>query len=568
MRRPAPDSAPHTPPPAESVGPLERGLTVLRALAAPGADDRMRHSDLVRSTGLARSTVDRVVSTLDRLGLVRGDGREVALTPRVLELSGAYLTACGIPAALGPAAERLADELDESVSVAVPDAGGARFVLQTTRRRTMSLALRIGDLLPAERCAPGALFAARWDTGGWDAWRALRNADPSAAHFTALPPAARPQAPGAFEERAARAAGEGWAGDDQLVEPGLVAVAVPVRDAAGATVCAVSVASHTSRHTLDSLRGAVLPRLRAVRAELEAALAAPHPTPGITAGATGAPPGTTPDAAANTSAAAKRELGPGFLQSLARGLAVLTALGADRGDGMTLTEVAGATGLARATARRSLLTLEHLGYVGYAAADRRRFRLLPRVLELGCARLSGLGLAEIAQPHLATLAGRVHESASLAVLDGSDIHYVARVPTVRIMSVNITVGTRFPAYATSMGRVLLAGLAPGSRPLPPDVLPALTRHTVTSRAALDAIIQRAADEEHALVDEELEEGLRSLAVPVRDRSGRTVAAVNVAKHAGHGTPEEMRRALLPALHETARLIEADLRAASSVTGRS
>ncbi|MDJ0462444.1 IclR family transcriptional regulator C-terminal domain-containing protein [Streptomyces sp. H27-C3] len=561
-----PDTAPHTPPPAESVGPLERGLTVLRALAAPGADDRTRHSDLVRSTGLARSTVDRVVSTLDRLGLVRGDGREVALTPRALELSGAYLTACGIPAALGPEAERLADEFDESVSVAVPDAGGAgaRFVLQTTRRRTMSLALRIGDLLPAERCAPGALFAARWDAAEWDAWRARRDPDPPAADFTALPPPARPQAPAAFEERAARAASDGWAGDDQLVEPGLVAVAVPVRDAAGRTVCAVSVASHTSRHTLDSLRDAVLPRLRAVRAELEAALAAPRSTPGVTAGAAGASPVTAPDTAAETSSAAKRELGPGFLQSLARGLAVLAALGADRGEGMTLTEVAGATGLARATARRSLLTLEHLGYV---AANRRRFRLLPRVLELGCARLSGLGLAEIAQPHLAALAGRVHESASLAVLDGSDIHYVARVPTVRIMSVNITVGTRFPAYATSMGRVLLAGLAPETRPVLADALPALTRHTVTSRAALDAVIERAAADEHALVEQELEEGLRSLAVPVRDGSGRVVAAVNVARHAGHGTPEEMRAALLPTLHETAKLIEADLRAASSITGR-
>ncbi|MEN8651855.1 IclR family transcriptional regulator C-terminal domain-containing protein [Streptomyces sp. 21So2-11] len=569
MTRPAPNSATHAPPPAESVGPLERGLAVLRALAAPGADDRTRHSDLVRSTGLARSTVDRVVSTLERLGLARGDGREVALAPRVLELSGAYLAACGIPAALGPAAERLADEFDESVSVAVPDAdgAGARFALQTTRRRTMSLALRIGDLLPAERCAPGALFAAGWDAAGWAAWRARREAAAPAADFTALPTPARPQDPGSFEERAARAASDGWAGDDQLVEPGLVAVAVPVRDAAGRTVCAMSVVSHTSRHTLDSLRDAVLPRLRAVRGELEAALAAPRPTPGTTAGEAGASPVAAPDSAADPSSAAKRELGPGFLQSLARGLAVLAALGADRGNGMTLTEVAGATGLARATARRSLLTLEHLGYVGYAAADRRRFRLLPRVLELGCARLSGLGLAEIAQPHLAALAGLVHESASLAVLDGSDIHYVARVPTVRIMSVNITVGTRFPAYATSMGRVLLAGLAPGSRPVLPDALPALTRHTVTSRAALGRIIERAAADEHALVDQELEEGLRSIAVPVRDGSGRVVAAVNVAEHAGHGTPEEMRAALLPALHETARLIEADLRAASSIAGR-
>ncbi|MBT2489940.1 helix-turn-helix domain-containing protein [Streptomyces sp. ISL-96] len=532
--------------PTDPVGPLERGLTVLRALSAPGAEDRVRHSDLVRSTGLARSTVDRVVSTLDRLGLARSDGREVALAPRLMELPGAYLTACGIPAALGPAAERLADEFDESVSVAVPDdaVAGVRFVLQTTRRRTMSLAFRIGDLLPAERCAPGALFAAEWDGEAWRAWRERRDADPSAAGFAAVPPLGRPLDADGFEGRAARAGVDGWAGDDQLIEPGLAAVAVPVRDGAGRVVCAVSVVSHTSRHTLKSLRETVLPRLRAVRGELEAALAAPRPAPQAVP-------------VRDTSLEAKRELGPDFLQSLARGLAVLGSLGADRGDGMALTAVAEATGLARATARRSLLTLEQLGYV---AAEGRVWRLLPRVLELGCARLSELGLAEIAQPHLAALVRRVHESASLAVLDGADIRYVARVPTVRIMSVNITVGTRFPAYATSMGRALLAGLAREERPPLPEVLPALTRRTVTSPAELEGIIERAASDEYALVDEELEEGLRSLAVPVRGADGRVVAAVNVARHAGEGTPGEMREALLPALREAAALIEADLRA--------
>ncbi|WP_274564426.1 IclR family transcriptional regulator domain-containing protein [Streptomyces spiramyceticus] len=544
---------PSTVPPAESVGPLERGLTVLRALSVPGADDRMRHSDLVRSTGLARSTVDRVVSTLDRLGLARSDGREVTLAPRLMELPGAYLAACGIPAAFGTAAERLADEFDESVSVAVPDDGvaGVRFVLQTTRQRTMSLAFRIGDLLPAERCAPGALFAAEWDAEGRRTWRERQATDPLDAGFATVPPLARPQDSDAFEQRVARAGAEGWAGDDQLIEPGLVAVAVPLRDGAGRTLCAVSVVSHTSRHTLDSLRATVLPRLQAVRGELEAALAAPRP----------APSGITP--VRDTSLEAKRELGPGFLQSLARGLAVLGALGADRGEGMALTAVADATGLARATARRSLLTLEQMGYV---ATDGRRWRLLPRVLELGCARLSELGLAEIAQPHLVSLVRRVHESASLTVLDGADIRYVARVPTVRIMSVNITVGTRFPAYATSMGRVLLAGLDAGERPPLPEVLPALTRRTVTAPGELGRIIKRAAADDFALVDEELEEGLRSLAVPVRDGRGRVVAALNVARHAAHGTPEEMRSGLLPALRETAAAIEADLRVLGGTIG--
>ncbi|MEV0093959.1 IclR family transcriptional regulator C-terminal domain-containing protein [Streptomyces sp. NPDC050738] len=484
----------------QRVGPLERGLAVLRVLCAPDAD-RLRHSDLVRATGLARSTVDRVVATLDRLALVRSDGREVSLAPRLMEVSGAYLRSCGIPAALGPLTQRLADEFDESVSVSVPDGDGVRFVTQARRRRAMSVSFRIGDLLPAARCAPGALFAAPWSK-------------------------------------------DQWAGDDQLIEPGLIAVAVPVRGPAGRTVCAVSVVSHTSRHTLQSLREAVLPRLRDVRTDLEAALAAPR---------TGeAPPATT-----DISLTLKRELGPEFLQSLARGLAVLVALGGDRGEGMTLSAVAEATGLARATVRRSLLTLVQLGQV---SCEGSQFRLEPRVLELGCARLSELRLPEIAQPHLTELVERVHESASLVVLDGTDIRYVARVPTVRIMSISITVGTRLPAYATSMGRVLLAGLAPEERPELPTVLPALTQRTVTSARELGEIVERVAAEGFALVEEELEEGLRSLAVPVRDARGRVAAALNVAQHAGRGTAEEARVALLPALREAAEHIEADIRA--------
>ncbi|MEU4350776.1 IclR family transcriptional regulator C-terminal domain-containing protein [Streptomyces sp. NPDC023838] len=496
-----------------SVGPLERGLAVLRALSARDLD----RGALVRSTGLARATVDRVVATLGGLGLVRADGREVTLAPGLMALSGAYLRGSGVPAALGPLVARLADELDESVSVAVPDGAGVRVVLQTAaRRRTMSLAFRVGDLLPADRCAPGALFA--------------------------------DDAPE-------------WAADEELIEPGLIAVAVPVRDATGSTVCAVSVASHTSRHTPQSLREAALPRLREARGAMEAALA------GRGAGAEPAGPGAgdvepAPVAGAlvDASAGLKRELGPGFLQSLARGLAVLCALGADRGEGLTLTAVSGATGLARATVRRSLLTLIHLGYVECGGPGGRHFRLLPRVLELGCARLSARGPAEVAQPHLARLVARTGESASMAVLDGGDIRYVARVPTVRIMSIDITVGTRFPAYATAMGRVLLAGLAPGERPPLPDGLPALTPNTVTSPAELARIVERCAADGYALVAEELEEGLRSLAVPVRGADGRVVAAVNVARHARRGTPSQMLASLLPPLRATAGLISADLAA--------
>jgi IclR family pca regulon transcriptional regulator len=318
-------------------------------------------------------------------------------------------------------------------------------------------------------------------------------------------------------------------------------------------VCAVSVVSHTSRHSAESLREAVLPRLRETVGAMEAALSA-RAEPA-------APPaaGSTPAA---WTRASKQELGPEFVESLARGLTVLTAF--DQGHAeLPLTAVAEATGLARATARRSLITLEHLNYVERAAHDGRLFRPTPRILELGFAHLSALTLPQITQPHLVELVGQVHESASMAVLSGDDIQYVARVPTVRIMSVNITVGTRFPAYATAMGRVLLSGLPAHERTdrLARTELRPLTRHTVTSPDRLTAILERAEREGYVLVDEELEEGLRSIAVPVHDRTGRVVAAVNVSTHASRSTAEHAREDLLPPLRETAARIEADMQIA-------
>lgn len=526
-----------------SVGPLERGLAALRVLArAPGG--RLRPSELARATGLARSPVDRIAATLARLGYLREEQGSLVLAPPLLALGAAYLRASGVPAALGPLAADLADELDESVSLAVPDRDGVRFVVQNTRRRTLSVAFRIGDVLPAERCAPGPLFAADWSARQWDAWRARTAADPDDAGFPVVPPPPGPRpSPDRFAALAARAAEQGWAVDDQLIEPGLVAVAVPVRDPGGRVVCALSAVSHTSRHSAAGLR--------------EFALAALHRTAGRMTAALAAPVAAEPvAAAADCTAQAKRELGPEYLQSLARGLAALASLGRAPG-GMTLSAVAQATGLARATARRSLLTLRQLGYV---ESDGRLFAPLPGVLDLGYRLLCGLPLGEIAAPHLAALVRQVHESASVAVLDGADIRYVGRVASSRIMSVSITLGTRFPAHATSMGRVLLAGLPAGERArwLAGAELTPLTGSTVTDPDRLTAVLDRVAADGFALVDQELEEGLRSVAVPVRDRTGAVVAAANVSLHAGRTSAEEARTAVLPALRGTAARISADL----------
>ncbi|PWI14143.1 IclR family transcriptional regulator [Streptomyces sp. Act143] len=253
---------------------------------------------------------------------------------------------------------------------------------------------------------------------------------------------------------------------------------------------------------------------------------------------------------------------PHFVRSLERGLAVIRAFDADHPE-LTLSEVARACELTRAAARRFLLTLADLGYVH---ADGRTFRLTPRVLELGYSYLAGLSLARIAEPHLEQLVERTRESSSLCVLDGDDIVYVARVPARRIMTAAITVGTRFPAHVTSVGRVILAHLPDQERALALSRadLRALTPRTIVSAEVLRAELDRVRRQGYAVVDQELEEGLRSVAAPVRDRDGEVVAAVNIPVHASRNTVASIRRDLLPHLLDTVAGIEADLRMA---TGR-
>jgi len=537
--------------PAEAVAPLIRGVAVVRQLTEAGGT--LSLSGLERATGLARSTVDRVTATLARMGYVRLDGRDTVLTPRIMELGNAYLAALRLPSVLDARADALADELDESVSLAVADQDGIRFIHQATRRRAMSLSFRIGDLLPAERTAPGPLFATEWTERDWARWHERRAADPENRGFPAVPPRSPSSPAPDLERSAARAREDGWALDDQLIEPGLLAVSVPVRDPRTGTIaCVASVVSHTSRHTAEELRNTLLPRLRLAVGAMEDELrTAPQPDPVA-----------APSGLATWTGASKQELGREFVESLARGLTVLTAFGEGRAE-LTLTEISQATGLARATARRALITYEHLGLV--TPSGDRRFALTPRVLSLGFPPLSRSSLPSLATPHLTALAARIHESASLAILVGADIQYTARVATSRVMSVNIAVGTRFPAYATALGRVLLSDAPPPTlRQALADPRP-LTPHTLTDPAALSAALERVRSRGYALVDEELEAGLRSLAVPVRDRTGRVVAALNTATHVARRPAGEYVADILPELLETAGRIEADLRVAGRFT---
>lgn len=245
-----------------------------------------------------------------------------------------------------------------------------------------------------------------------------------------------------------------------------------------------------------------------------------------------------------------------FVASLARGLSVIQVFGKDAPE-MTLSQVAARAGLTRSAARRFLLTLHDLGFVH---TDGKMFRLTPRVLDLGFAFLASNRLPELVQPYLEDVSAQVQESCSLCVLEGTDVIYLSSVPAKRIMSAGQSVGTRRPAYATSMGRVLLAGLEPAELEafFAQVHLERLTGRTVTSLGELRGIIETVRKQEYSLVDQEMEEGLRSIAVPVKARNGQTLAAMTVCGHSSRVSSEEMLQRILPALREAAVGIRASL----------
>ena len=244
--------------------------------------------------------------------------------------------------------------------------------------------------------------------------------------------------------------------------------------------------------------------------------------------------------------------GDDFVQSFARGLDVIRAFDG-RLRALTLTEAAEITGLTRAGARRILLTLEHLGYV---KRDGRSFSLTARILSLGFPYLTSLPFWNFAEPVMEGLVQRIHESSSAAVLDGTEIVYVLRVPTQKIMAINLSIGSRLPAFCTSMGRVLLAGLDPheATAILRASDLRAQTPRTETRLSRLKAIVDETRAKGWALVDQELEEGLISMAVPIVDAQGRTIAALNVSGQANRTPARAMQRQFLAPLQDAAERI--------------
>jgi IclR family transcriptional regulator, pca regulon regulatory protein len=238
-----------------------------------------------------------------------------------------------------------------------------------------------------------------------------------------------------------------------------------------------------------------------------------------------------------------------FIQSLERGLSVINSFSRQT-PRQTLSEVAERTGLTRATARRVLLTLAELGYVTQSG---RSFSLTPKVLDLGYSFLSSFQIVDLAQPTMERLVDEVRESSSMSILDGSEIVYVARVPTTRIMTISLALGSRLPAYPTSMGRVLLAGLPEDvfEAYLTSTTLESLTPHTITDPLEFRAAIDRCREQGHALVDQELEEGVRSIAAPVHNGRGKVIAAVNVSCHASRVDIDRMLDEFRPRLLDAA-----------------
>ena len=499
----APDSS------AYFVKTLDHGIAVMRVFGRDRAE--ITRTEAAEATGLSRAAARRFLLTLVDLSLARSDGRNFRLTPGVLRLGYAYLSSHPLVQVSESHCAALAVDARETACAWVLDGADAVCVVHAPAARIMAVPVNVGTRSPAARTAAGQILVAG------QAGSAPRGGE------------------------------QGWVITDDDPREGIRTIAVPVHDTAGRCVAAIGLSGHSSRTSAASLRRDLLPLLMRAARRIEADL--------ITGPGPACPPARE-HAPADAPAS-----GAHFTQSLERGLAVILAFTAGPPQ-LTLSEVSRATGLTRAAARRFLLTLRDLGYV---RADAKHFELTPRVLELGHAYLSGLSLTEVAQPRIEQFAAEAGESSAVAILDGHAIVYLARVSAARLGALSVTVGARMPAWATAMGRVLLAQLSPGllENYLGELELRPLTRQTITSRTRLREEIERARDQGWALVDGELEDGLRSLAVPIRSRNGGVVAAVSVSTAAGSGPAEAMRHTLLPPLLETARLIESDLRIAGS-----
>jgi len=240
---------------------------------------------------------------------------------------------------------------------------------------------------------------------------------------------------------------------------------------------------------------------------------------------------------------------PDYVNALARGLAIITAFG-HNSEALSLSDVAEKTRLSRGTARRFLLTLESLGYLRF---DGKTFRLTPKTLDLGYSYLSSLPLLKAAHPIMQDVVSKLGESCALGVLDGHDVVYIARIPPKTFSFINVPIGTRMPAHLNAMGQVLLSELSEGELEIYLSVarLPATTKFALVDPAAIRKQIARVAKDQYAISDQQLQIGMRSIAVPVRSRSGRTDVAINIAAGDKPVSKKELIDGYLPVLRQAA-----------------
>jgi IclR family transcriptional regulator, pca regulon regulatory protein len=285
----------------------------------------------------------------------------------------------------------------------------------------------------------------------------------------------------------------------------------------------------------------------------EPALARPEQRPVVVADPNPEAPAPAPSAHIDSFAG-----DPNFMMSLARGLLVIQAFTQKKRQ-LTISQLSAKTGLSRAAVRRCLYTLAQLGFAG--SEDGRHFYLGPRILALGYSYIVSMPLAMAAQPVLERVSHELHESCSISTIDGSEIIYVARASVTRIMSIDLGVGSRLPAFCTSMGRVLLASLPPEKLEpyLSAASLKRYTDRTITSPEKLRQVLRLVTRNGYAIVDQELELGLRSMAVPIQNPDGNTVAAVNVGAHAQRVSIQDMQTKFLPRLRAAAQELSMLLR---------
>jgi IclR family transcriptional regulator, pca regulon regulatory protein len=249
---------------------------------------------------------------------------------------------------------------------------------------------------------------------------------------------------------------------------------------------------------------------------------------------------------------------PNFMTSLARGLTVIQAFTQKKRQ-LTISQLSVKTGLSRAAVRRCLYTLAKLGFAG--SDDGRHFYLGPQILALGYSYIASMPLATAAQPVLERVSHELHESCSISTLDRADIIYVARANVTRIMSIDLGVGSRLPAFCTSMGRILLATLPAETLDtyLTQTELKKFTERTITSAEKLRQVLRLVSRNGYSIVDQELELGLRSMAVPIQNPNGKIVAALNVGAHAQRVSIQEMQSKFLPRLRAAAQELSMLLR---------